>query len=155
AGLDADDQRLLEENNALLIKVHYALWARAYAETDADPDRPFRVSLSQLCDDLGYARLRNGAHRPGCKRQAQRIVELLAALRLDVESHAPTGRRTRLSGPAWRLLPGSDSERSFELVPGDWFGDPLWRAANRCVGLAGAGLLRLRPDRDRWAICVG
>lgn len=155
AGLDADHRRLLEENHALLIKAHYALWARAFAETDGDPERTLRLSLSQLCDDLGYARLRNGSHRPGCKRQAMRVVELLAALELDVEYHAPNGRRVRVAGAAWRLLPGPEDERRFRLLPGEWAANPAWRVANRHVGLAGAGLLTLRPDHDRWAICAG
>src|SRR5205814_7472090 len=59
-----DLARLLERNPALAIKAHYALWARAFAENDASPGAPTRITLSQFCDDLGYARLENGAHRP-------------------------------------------------------------------------------------------
>ncbi|MGV3722281.1 MAG: hypothetical protein ACO1SX_15345, partial [Actinomycetota bacterium] len=33
--------------------------------------------------------------------------------------------------------------------------DPVWTRCNGSVGLASAGLLRLRSDRDCWAIAVG
>lgn len=147
-------QRLLEQNGALLIKAHYALWARAFAETEGKPGAPVSVTLSQLCDDLGYARLQNGAHRPDTKRQALQILETLAALELDARYHAPDGRRVRLEGSLWRLHSHCEETRSVQYGPGEWFLEPVWRKHNHSVGLAGAGLLQLRPDRDRWAICL-
>jgi hypothetical protein len=151
----ADVWRLLRQNSALLIKAHYALWARAFAEGEPDPQTSTRLTLSQFCDDLGYARLKNGAHRPECKRQAEKVIDLLMALELEVEYQAPDGRVCRLEGPVWKRCPLSESSRTVAYAPGDWFADPVWRDFNRRVGLVGEGLLRLRPDRDQWAVCVG
>jgi hypothetical protein len=141
---------LLHTNSPLLIKVHYALWAFTIARTDGDPNSAVTLSLPELCDALGYARLANGAHRPESKRQAARAVELLCSLELDVRYDAPDGRSCRLSGPLWKPGPPPDGTRL-----GAWSTDPLWRAYNRRIGLADARLLQLRPDRDRWAICAG
>src|SRR5206468_3648840 len=65
---DAEVRALLERNGSLAVKMHFALWARSIAEAGLDPDGCTAVTLSQLCDDLGYARLQNGAHRPESKR---------------------------------------------------------------------------------------
>lgn len=146
---------LLDRGAPLLLKAHYALWARAFAETDADPRTPVVVSLSRFCDDLGYARLANGAHRPAVKRQAAALLELLSLLELAIEFRAPDGRLRRLEGPVWTRLPALGEAGQVVYVPGPWFGDPAWRGQGGRVALAGAGLLALRPDRDRWAICAG
>jgi hypothetical protein len=147
--------RLLRQGHALLIKAYYALWARHFAQGGSGPAAPVPVTLSRFCDDLGYARLANGAHRPAAKRQAARVLELLAALELAVEYRAPDGRTWRLEGPVWECRPAGESGRAFTCRPGSWFADAAWQAWNGRVGLAGAGLLELRPDRDRWAICLG
>jgi hypothetical protein len=149
------ERQLLDEYRSQLIKLQFALWARAFAETDADPERPVVVTLAQLCDDLGYRRLQNGAHRPEHKRQVAALLELLTAVEVDAEYRAPDGRTAHLRGPLWKRFPELEPERSFAYTPGAWYADPVWRQFNQRVALAGAGLLALRPDRDRWAISVG
>ena len=145
----------LHRNWPLLVKLQYALWARAFAEADGEPGAPVTVTWAQLCEDLGYARLRNGAHRPEHKRLVAELVDLLTRLQVEADYQAPDGRTTRLSGPLWRRHPALEEERSFVYSPGAWYDDPVWREFNRTVGLARAELLRLRPDRDRWALAVG
>lgn len=149
------ERELLSEQRAQLIKLQFALWARAFAETDADPSRPAVVTLSQLCEDLGYRRLQNGAHRPEHKRQVAEWVELLTAIELEGEYCAPDGRRVNLHGPLWRRFRDWEGDRVIAFAPGPWYADPVWSRFNRRVGLIGAGLLSLRPDRDRWAISAG
>lgn len=149
------ERQLLDEYRSQLTKLQFALWARAFAETDAEPERPVVVTLSQLCDDLGYRRLQNGAHRPELKRQVAALLALLTAVEVDAEYRAPDGRTARLRGPLWQRFPDLEPERSLAYAPGAWAADPLWSRFNRRVALAGAGLLALRPDRDRWAISVG
>lgn len=149
------ERRLLDEYRSQLIKLQFALWARAFAETDAEPERPVIVTLSQLCDDLGYRRLQNGAHRPEHKRQVAELLALLTTVELDAEYLTPDGRTTYLRGPLWQRFPDLEPERTFAYSPGTWYADPAWNRYNRRVALAGAGLLALRPDRDRWAISVG
>lgn len=155
--LPPTDQKLelLNGNRAQLIKLQFALWARAFAETDADPGRPAVVTLSQLCDDLGYHRQQNGSHRPEHKRQVAEWVALLTSIELDAEYEAPDGQRVRLTGPLWKRFPDWELDRQIAFAPGPWYADPLWRRFNRRVGLFSAALLSLRPDRDRWAICIG
>lgn len=149
------EQSVLERDRPLLIKLQYVLWARALAETDGDPERPVVVTLAQLCEDLGYVRLRNGAHRPEHKRRVREAVELLTALTLEAEYRAPDGRTARLAGPIWRRHRHLEAERTIAYSPGTWFAEPAWVRFNRTIGLVGAGLRELRPDRDQWAIAVG
>lgn len=146
---------LLNGNRAQLIKLQFALWARAFAETDADPARPAVVTLSQLCDDLGYHRQQNGSHRPEHKRQVAEWVALLTSIELNAEYEAPDGQRVRLTGPLWKRFLDWELDRQIAFAPGPWYADPLWSRFNRRVGLFSAALFTLRPDRDRWAICVG
>ncbi len=44
---------------------------------------------------------------------------------------------------------------SFSFSPGAWHADKEWRRHNKYVGKIGAGLMRLRVDRDEWAILIG
>lgn len=141
--------KLLERSGPLAIKAQFALWARWFADAG---DRPVALTLSQLCDDLGFARLQNGAHRPEHKRQAAALLELLTSLELDAEYRAPDGRTCPLRGAIWHVRSMEDG--SFLLAPGAWSEEPVWKAFNGGVGLVGEGLLRLRQDRDRWTLCV-
>jgi hypothetical protein len=149
------ERQLLDEYRSQLVKMQFALWARAFAETDADPHRPCVVTLAQLCEDLGYRRLQNGAHRPEHKRLVAELIELLTNVEVEAEYRAPDGRLARLRGPLWKRFRDLELERTVAYAPGDWYSDPAWSRFNRRVGLIGAGLLSLRPDRDRWAISVG
>ncbi|MCC2668357.1 MAG: hypothetical protein K0Q72_828 [Armatimonadetes bacterium] len=149
------EQERLRQSWPLLLKLQYVLWARAFAEMDAEPGKPVRVTWAQLCEDLGYARLRNGAHRPEHKRLVAALADLLTSLSLRAEYRAPDGRSASLAGPVWQRHPELESERIFAYSPGAWQDDPVWKAFNHAVGLARPELLRLRPDRDRWAIAVG
>jgi hypothetical protein len=152
---DARERTVLDEHHAQLLKLQFALWARAFAETDADPSQPTCVTLPQLCDDLGYRRQQNGSHRPEHKRQVAEWVELLTSLEVEAEYEAPDGRRARLTGPVWRRFPDWELDRVIAYAPGSWYADPAWSRFNRQVGLVHAGLLALRPDRDPWAIRTG
>jgi hypothetical protein len=149
------EQETLTRSRSLLIKLQYVLWARAIAETDGAPDRPVIVTLSQLCEDLGYVRLANGAHRPEHKRQVQSALDLLTSLRIDADYRSPDRRLTQLTGPLWKRHAELETDRTIAYSPGDWHSDPVWAKCNSSFGLASAGLLKLRPDRDRWAIAVG
>jgi len=151
----AAEQRVQAQSRSLLIKLQYVLWARAIAETDRATDRPVVVSLAQLCEDLGFARLRNGSHRPEHKRQVRAAFELLTSLCVDAEYLAPDRRFTQLVGPLLERHPELETDRTVAFSPGDWHSDPVWARCNGNVGLASAGLLKLRSDRDRWAIAVG
>lgn len=136
----------------LLLKLQWVLWARHFAETGGDPGAHAEVEITRLCDDLGYQRLANGAHRPANRRSVAEALARLAELALDLHYRAPDGRGTHLAGPVWELSLGESRVR---YRPGDWARDPLWRRFNGAVGLAPAGLLALRGDRDAWAIRVG
>src|SRR5207245_2573236 len=89
-------ERLLRLGGPLAVKVHYALWARAFADGGENAGEPVSHTLSRLCDDVGYARLRNGAHRPETKRQVRRILDMLASLEVHAHYAAPDGRTCRL-----------------------------------------------------------
>jgi hypothetical protein len=160
--------RLLQQNGARAIQAHYSLMARAYEETDANPREWVPLSIPQFCDDLGYARLPNGAHRPENKRQVLDILHLLTRMELRAV-YTPPGRPRRLiQGPLWlvglekyeEMREGTALHRwdpiEFWFLPGAFFRDEQWRANNRYVGLLGKGFLGLEAgDRDKWAIMVG
>jgi hypothetical protein len=166
---------LLQRNAALAVKAHYALWARAYAETAAETGIFLTISLSQFCDDLGYARLPNGGHRPERKRAAMGVLKLLTSLELCGTYTPPYGAVRRLHGPLWAQGviddPGGRYADLFDIArdglaggnpvafcygAGRWFFDPIWRKFNPSVARVGEGLLRLSSrDNDKWAVMVG
>jgi hypothetical protein len=93
-------ERLLQKNGALLIKAQYALWARAYAETDAEPGVYIALSISQFCDDIGMPR-KHGVHQPQNKRTAIEVLEYLTSMELVCVYQPPKGPPQRIRGPMW------------------------------------------------------
>jgi hypothetical protein len=160
-------QEFVKKGNPLAIKAQFALWARVFAETDAEPGQFARLTFSQFCDDLGYVRKKR-AHRPERRQEAHTVLQLLTSLELVCVYHTPNGKQVRLSGPLWlrgllkeeaRRREEADEARwdlvDFSVAPGHWFAHPEWRRFNRRVALVGEGLLQLRTDRDQWAILLG
>lgn len=157
-----------------MIKAHYALWARYY-EHDERETRFAMVSVPQFCHDIGLKKHVKGGYRPEQKREAMKLLEVLANIQLLAEKTLPNKKRVRLRGPLWSR--GIDAEMrdaygdlfghgregspeqwepiSFSFAPGPFFDNPDWRRYHRYIGRIGAGLLRLSTDTDEWAILIG
>lgn len=164
----------LQRNGPLAVKAQIALWARVYAETNAEPGRFVTQSVSDFCDALGYTR-KKGAHERGSRERAIKVLQLLTQLELMMFHRGIDGKIARLRGPIWTrglvgeeldsyadlfgaVREGSPSEWvqvGFSYAPGHWFQNQEWRAQNRSFALVGEGILKLRPDRDQAAILVG
>jgi hypothetical protein len=168
-------QRLLQRNGALAIKAQYALWARAYAETDAKSGVYITLSITQFCDDIGLAR-HNGVHRPENKLAAMAVLELLTSMELICIYRPPQGPTKRIRGPIWSRGMISEELRGYEDVfeggvlsnrplwvpkafsyaPGPFFANDTWRAYNQYIALVGEGLLKLNSNNaDKYAVMVG
>lgn len=163
---------MMETNNATAIKMQFILWARAYSETDAEPGQFIRLSVSQLCDDLGYKR-KKGAHKRENKQKAGEVFEMLVQREIAVIGTDPKGKPIRLRGPIWnRGISADEYEDLFganragdpaswipsvlSYSPGDWFNEPTWRAYNRHIALIGEGLLKLSGEKkDKYAVLIG
>ena len=152
---------MLQKNGAIAIKMQFVLWARAYTETNAEPGQVIRLSVNQLCDDLGYKR-KKGAHKKENKQTAAKVFEMLTGQEIaGIFTHQ--GRSIRLRGPIWnRGLAADESEDLFGWVPamvsyapGDWFSVPEWRAYNRNVAMTGEGILKLTGEnKDKHAVFI-
>ncbi|MCA1628056.1 MAG: hypothetical protein LC742_08850, partial [Acidobacteria bacterium] len=166
---------LLQRNGALAVKAQYALWARAYRETDAEPNRFIMLSIPQFCDDVGFRRKKR-AHTRDSKQAAIDVLKLLASLELVVLWQTPQGKTRRVHSPLWTRGPIGEEMDSFAdlfganrvgdpatwdpvkfaYAPGYFFGDAEWRNHNRNVALIGEGLLQLGTNTaDKWAVMVG
>lgn len=170
--------RMLQRNGALAVKAQYALWARAYAETRADPQKLIIMSISQFCDDLGFKK-KKGAHERVNKHKAVEVLDLLTSLELSAVYQTPKHKIVHLSGPLWmrggireelddstnlfgeRHVGDPENRMSWDPIafiyaPGIFFANPEWRKYNHNVALIGAGLLQLGSgDNDKWAVMVG
>jgi hypothetical protein len=170
--------RMLQRNGALAVKAQYALWARAYAETGADPQKFIIMSISQFCDDLGFKK-KKGAHERVNKHKAVEVLDLLTSLELSAVYQTPRHKIVHLSGPLWmrggireelddstnlfgeRFVGDPQNRMSWDPIafiyaPGMFFANPEWRTYNHNVALVGAGLLQLGSgDNDKWAVMVG
>lgn len=94
--------KYLMSNRSLALKTHFALWARAYAETTVTPDKYLTVSLSQFCDDLGYIR-KNGAHRSMNKAAAVSMLDLLMSIEIVGFSYSQQTKALReINGYIWK-----------------------------------------------------
>lgn len=152
---------MLQKNGAIAIKMHFVLWARAYSETNAKPNEYIQMSLTQLCDDLGYKR-KKGAHKKENKQTAVSIYEMLTGQEIEgIFTHQ--GQSYRIRGPIWnRGLTVDKSEDLFGWIPsavryapGDWFSIPEWRAYNRNVAMTGEGILKLTGEnKDKHAVFI-
>ncbi len=172
---------LLQKNGALAVKAQYALWARAYAETDAEPNQFIKMPITQFCDDLGFKKkgtVKKGqAHTSKNKQAAMNVLELLTSLELRAVYHPLNGTARRLRGPLWsrgiiaeemdgyadlfgsNRVPGTKAmwePVAFSYAPGPFFADEVWRTYNRNVALIGEGLLKLGSGyEDKYAVMVG
>lgn len=156
-------------NGALAVKVQFALWSLAYAETNAEAGKFISVSLSDLCDKLGYKRKR-GAHKRENRENVLGVLEYLTSIHIAVSYTTPKGKSVQLDGPLWVRgaiqreahsepgtppVPGSWTPVIFLYAPGYFFSNNTWRAYNKDVALVGEGLLQLSAgSEDKWAVMV-
>lgn len=160
----------LQKNNALAVKLQFALMARAYAETNFEPGQFVTVDINQICDDMGYVR-KKGSHRRENKEAVKELLEVVTSTEIALIFQAP-GRdgRTKfhkLEGPYWtRGVMHSESDRygdlfqwtpeTFTYSSGHFFASEDWRAYNSAVAFVGEGLLRLSAkDQDKHALLLG
>jgi len=76
----------LRERGDAAPKAHYALWARCYEATDADPHKWVMRDMPQFCSDLGYAKQKAGGFKTRDKQKAMRLVDALTTAELAVET---------------------------------------------------------------------
>jgi len=166
---------LLQRNGALAVKAQYALWARAYRETDAMPNHFITLSIPQFCDDVGFKRKKR-AHTHETKQAAIDVLQLLTSLELLALWQTPQGKTQRVHSPLWTRGaiaeemddyadlfganrvgdPATWDPVAFAYAPGYFFSDAEWRNYNRNVALIGEGLLQLGTNNaDKWAVMVG
>ncbi len=167
----------IQQNGALTIKVQFALWALAYAETNAEPGKFITVSIPDLCDKLGYKRQKQtGAHKLENKQAAMEALEYLTGLQVAVIYRTPKGKVIQLDGPLWNRgmraqqrneygdlfganrVPGTRAmwdPIAFRYAPGDFFNDAEWREHNKDIALIGEGIMQLSASNtDKWAVMV-
>jgi hypothetical protein len=171
----------LQKSGAATVKAHYALWARYYEQVpDGLSVEYVVVNVSDFCRDLGYAKATNGGYKPEAKRRAMQLLEALTSTQMAATYQVPGQKKghakmRRLKGTIWaRGLEAEERDTyedllghsragapelwtpcSFSFAPGPWHADKDWRRHNRFVGKIGAGIMRLRVDRDEWAILIG
>jgi hypothetical protein len=167
--------KMLQRNGALAVKAQYALWARAYEETEAQPNKFITLSIPQFCDDLGFKRKKR-AHTKESKQAAMKVLKLLTSLEVVMLWQTPQGKTRRVQSQLWHR--GAVAEEldgyadlfgasrigdpdlwepiAFAYAPGFFFGDEEWRKYNKNVALIGEGLLQLGTDNaDKWAVLIG
>jgi hypothetical protein len=166
---------MLQRNGALAVKAQYALWARAYRETDAEPNKFITLPIPQFCDDVGFKRKKR-AHARESKQAAVDVLKLLTSLELVALWQTPQGKTQRVHSPLWTRGPIAEEldgyadlfganrvgdpatwdPVAFAYAPGYFFGDEEWRKYNRTVAYIGEGLLQLGTNTaDKWAVMVG
>lgn len=169
---------LLERNDALAIKAHYALWARwaqEYPRMDFSPEQTLSLTLSQFCDDLGFNK-HKGEHRLKNKQTAVAVLELLTSIEFMCLQQRANNRIDSTSGPIWRRadlpvelhgfqnmwtksnhgLPNMWINTAFSYAPGTMFATKAWRKQNRFNARLGAAFLELQTEnRDKYALIVG
>lgn len=156
---DPETLAKLHSGRALLVKAHYALWARWLAE-DPAPGSHVSVSLSRLCDDLGYKRNKRG-HQQKNQQAAKAAFDFLTSLYLVLVMSRPDAQSEYWAGPLWSLggergvLTSRGSQPiSFTYAPGAWF-TKRWRRHAENIALIAESFLRLSPSSEQWAILVG
>lgn len=154
--------KFLQNHGALAVQAHIALFARAYAETDAAPREYITLYIPEFCDDLRFTR-NKGGHRKETKDRVLELLECLTNIELKIIHSPPEAKRTLLTGPIWQRGISQSTEHQsgkfepdfFRYAPGEYFEFNSWRHYARNVALIGAGLLELDAKNDKWAIHGG
>jgi hypothetical protein len=156
---------LIQQYGALTLQTHIALFARAYAETDAKPGEFITLRILDFCDDLQFTR-KKGSHDRETKRRILSILECLTQLEMKLMYAPPQGKSQLLTGAIWqRGLAHETADaragrlewepETFSYAPGQYFAFNDWRTYTRNVALIGEGLLKLNANNDKWAIHAG
>ncbi len=154
-----------QEHGALALQVHIALFARAYAETDAKPGEFITLRISDFCDDLQFTR-KKGAHRRETKERVLGILECLTRTQMKIMYTPKEGKAHLFTGEIWqRGITHETADQhadlfkwepeTFNYAPGQYFSFEDWRYYTRNVALIGEGLLKLDARKDKWAIHIG
>jgi predicted GIY-YIG superfamily endonuclease len=154
-----------QEHGALALQVHIALFARAYAETDAKPGEFITLRISDFCDDLQFTR-KKGAHRRETKERVLGILECLTRAQMKIMYTPKEGKAHLFTGEIWqRGITHETADQhadlfkwepeTFNYAPGQYFSYEDWRYYTRNVALIGEGLLKLDARKDKWAIHIG
>jgi hypothetical protein len=155
----------LQKHGALTLQAHIALFARAYAETDAAPGEFITLRILDFCDDLQFTR-KKGYHDRETKQRVVSILECLTQAQMKIMYAPPQGKSHLLTGPIWQRgithetasQPGGKLQwepETFSYAPGQYFAFNEWRTYTRNVALIGEGLLKLNANNDKWAIHGG
>jgi hypothetical protein len=154
-----------QEHGALALQVHIALFARAYAETDARPGEFITLRMSDFCDDLQFAK-KKGAHRRETKERILGILECLTRAQMKIMYTPKEGKAHLFTGEIWqRGITHQTADQhadlfkwepeTFNYAPGQYFAFNDWRNYTRNVAYIGEGLLKLNANNDKWAIHGG
>jgi hypothetical protein len=154
-----------EKHGALALQVHIALFARAYAETDAKPGEFITLRISDFCDDLQFTR-KKGSHDRETKQRVLGILECLTQAQMKIMYTPPQGKSHLFAGAIWqRGITHETAEQTakrlqwqpetFSYAPGQYFTFNDWRYYTRNVAKIGEGLLELDSRKDKWAIHTG
>lgn len=167
---------LLQNNGALAIKAHFALWARAYAEGEPATDRFITLTIRQFCDDLGFKK-KNRAHTDKNKRAARNVFDLLMLMEVEAYYVRKEVRKILRAG-VWtqgprmkeanaqhgsdgsKTVKGRDDGRDADTVsyaPGSYFDDEDWRKQNHSVAMVSEGMLNVlsTENKDKYAVMLG
>jgi hypothetical protein len=160
--------KLLRRGSALAVKIHLALWERAYVEaagagTHATKTAPrpcdfITVTVARLCDDVGLSR-KKGAHKRESRESVVGLLKLLTSFEVICLYKPPWNVPPEtLRGLVWRrglisqglshgdvFAPSAAGDNSakqaFSYAPGSYYENSVWRGSNRYVARVHAGLL--------------
>jgi len=182
--LDESQSALLRRGSALAVKIHLALWERAYMEaagggtyatrTAPRPCDYVTMKMARLCDDIGLRR-KKGAHKRESRESVIGLLKLLTDLEVVCLYKPPRNvPPERLRGPVWKrgILPeelnrsgdvfatgsndGISAKQAFSYAPGPYYENSVWRGANKYVAQVHAGLLGLSCRNERrWDVMLG
>lgn len=180
---DDDQLMLLRRGAPLAVKIHLALWERAYVEaggggtyatrTTPRPCDYVTTTVARLCDDVGLSR-KKGAHKRESRESVVGLLKLLTSLELVCLYRPPRNvPAERLRGPIWKrgIVPeglarggdvfvadggGGSAKQTFSYAPGPYYENSVWRGHNRYVAQVHAGLLGLNcRNEHRWDVALG
>ena len=177
--------RLLRRGSALAVKIHLALWERAYAEAAVEAGRGKKpvprpgdyvtTTLARLCDDIGLTR-RKGTHKRESREAVAGLLKLLTSLELICLYKPPRNVPPQvIRGSVWRRGPVPEESgrysdlfaregdarpagapQAFRYAPGRYFDNTDWRAHNRYVALVHGHLLGVGCGNEhRWEVMIG
>lgn len=150
--VEKSEHNQLERLGAGLLKLNTVLCARTWL--DKTNRHLAHVTVTQLCEDMGYVRHKHGGFHRENRQMVLTLLRVVSRIRVRVTLVSKRGQEPETFGDrVWSIKYDVESD-VVTVETGNW-DSRLWREKNGYVGLVTRDLGRMNPRQHGTAIRLG